>query len=125
MSPTARARAAEIAVAAAFAAAAAALFGEDRPWQYLVAWLAVHVAYGLVSGSFWALVVALTCPPLFVAGLKPDEGGDTALWVQAVFVGAFYGVPLTFVGVVARRLWRLRRAAAALRDEPEPEQSGR
>jgi hypothetical protein len=121
MSPAARARAAEIAVAAAFAATAAWLFDDERSWAFFTAWLAVHVLYGIVSGSFWALVIALTCPPLLVAGFKPDGGYDTALWVQAVFVGAFYGVPLTFIGVVARRLWRLRRLAAALPDESEGE----
>ena len=120
MSPRGRARATDIAVAAAFAATAAALFGEDRPWPFVAAWLAVHLLYGIVSGSFWALVVALTCPPLLVAGFKPD-GDDTALWVQAFFVGAFYGVPLTFMGVVARRLWRLRRQAVELPDDAERE----
>jgi hypothetical protein len=114
----------EIAVAAGFAVTAAALFGEDRPWPYVAGWLGVHLLYGVVSGSFWALAVALTCPPLFVAGIKPDEGHDTELWVQAAYIGAFYGVPLTFIGVVARRLWRLRRAAAALPEEPERERSG-
>jgi hypothetical protein len=123
VSPRGRARVTEIAVAAAFAATAAALFGEDRPWQYLLAWLAVHVLYGVVSGSFWALVVALTCPPLFVAGLKPDSD-DGQLWVAAAFVAAFYGVPLTFMGVVARRLWRLRRRAAELPEGDEGEPSG-
>ena len=120
MTPRGRARAAEIAVAAAFAATAAALFGEDRPWAFVAGWLAVHLLYGIVSGSFWALVVALTCPPLLVAGFKPD-GDDTALWVQALFVGAFYGVPLTFMGVVARRLWRLRRRASELPEGEEGE----
>jgi hypothetical protein len=120
MSPSSRARAAEIAVAAAFAATAAALFGEDRSWPFVVAWLGVHALYGVASGSFWALATALTCPPLFVAGLKPD-GEDTALWVEALFVGAFYGVPLTFIGVVARRLWRLRRQSAELPDPAEGE----
>lgn len=122
MTPRARSRVTEIAVAAAFATTAAALFGEDRPWAFVAGWLAVHLLYGIVSGSFWALVVALVCPPLLVAGFEPD-GHDTALWVQAAFVGAFYGVPLTFIGVVARRLWRLRRGAAALPDEAERERS--
>ena len=123
MSPGGRARVTEIAVAAAVAATAAALFGEDRPWAFVAGWLAVHLLYGVVSGAFWALVVALTCPPLFVAGLKPD-GDDGELWVAALFVGAFYGVPLTFMGVVARRIWRLRRRAAALPEGDEGERSG-
>lgn len=98
-------------MAAAFAGAAAALFGADRPWAAFAAWLAVHALYGVASGSFWALVVALTCPPLLVAGFRPD-GEETPLWLEAAFVGAFYGVPLTFVGVLGRRLWQLRRPAA-------------
>lgn len=120
MTPWSRARAADVAVAAAFAASAAALFGEDRPWAVFVAWLAVHVLYGIVSGSLWSLVIVLTCPPLFVAAFKPD-GYETPLWVEAAFVGAFYGVPFAFMGVLARRIWQLRRRE--LPPLPEREES--
>jgi hypothetical protein len=99
-------------VAAAFAASAAALFvaGDERDGSlpFFLAWFAVHVLYGLVSGSFWSLLIVVTCPPLFVATSSGD-GGDTPLWLQAFFVEGFYGVPFAFVGIVARRLWRIRR----------------
>jgi hypothetical protein len=112
VSPRSRARATEIAVALAFAASAATLFvlGDERDGSlpFFLAWFAVHVLYGLVSGSFWALLIVVTCPPLFVATSSGD-GGDTPLWLQAFFVEAFYGVPFAFVGVVGRRLWRMRR----------------
>jgi hypothetical protein len=118
VSPSARVRAAEIAVAAAFAAAAAWLFVEgdarNGSLPFFLAWLGVHVLYGAANGSFWSLLIAVTCPPLFVAASSSD-------WLEAAFVGAFYGVPLTFIGVVARRIWRLRRLAAALPDESEGE----
>lgn len=63
-----RAGAADIAVEAAFAASAAVVFvlGDERDGSLplFLAWLAVHVLYGIVSGSFWALViVACTRPP--------------------------------------------------------------
>ena len=112
MSPRARARAAEVAVAAAFAAAAAAIFvaGDERNGSLpiFLGWLAVHVLYGVVSDSFWALVIVLTCPPLFVAMFAAD-GYDTSLWLESAFVEAFYGVPFAFMGILARRIWRLHR----------------
>jgi hypothetical protein len=99
-------------VAAAFAASAAALFvlGEERngSWPFFLAWFAVHVLYGVVSGSFWALLIVVTCPPLFAATSSAGEG-DSPLWLQALFVEAFYGVPFAFMGILARRIWLLRR----------------
>jgi len=98
-------------VAAAFAASAAVLFvlGDERNGSlpFFLAWLAVHVLYGIVSGSFWALLIVVSCPPLFVA--TTGNGDDTPLWLQAAFVEAFYGVPFAFVGILARRIWQLRR----------------
>ena len=112
MSPRARARAADVAVAAAFAASAAALFvlGDERDGSmpFFLAWVAVHVLYGIAAGSFWALLIVVTCPPLFVA-TSSGNGDDTALWLQSAFVEAFYGVPFAFIGVLARRIWHLRR----------------
>lgn len=115
MSPRARARVTAIALAAAFAAGAAALFveGDERGGSlaFFGAWALVHVLYGLVNGTFWALPIAVACPPLFVATAS-DPDGDTPLWLEALFVGAFYGLSFTFVGVVGRRLWHLRRPRA-------------
>ena len=112
MSPRARARAAEVAVAAVFAASAAAIFvaGDERngSMPFFLGWLAVHLLYGIVSGSFWALVIVLTCPPLFVA-MFAEDGYDTSLWLESAFVEAFYGVPFAFMGILARRIWQLRR----------------
>ena len=99
-------------MAATFAASAAALFvlGDERDgsWPFFLAWLAVHVLYGLAAGSFWALLIVVTCPPLFAA-TSSGNGDDTPLWLQAAFVEAFYGVPFTFMGILARRIWQLRR----------------
>jgi len=110
-----RARAVAIAVAAAFAAAAATLFvlGDQRDGSlpFFLAWLAVHLSFGIVSGSFWALLIVVTCPPLFVA-TSGGNGDDTPLWLQSAFVEAFYGVPFAFMGVLARRIWQLRRRPA-------------
>ena len=115
MSPRARARAADVAVAAAFAASAAALFvlGDERDgsWPFFLGWLAVHVLYGIASGSFWALLIVVTCPPLFAA-TSSGNGDDTPLWLQAAFVEIFYGVPFAFVGILARRIWHLRHRPA-------------
>jgi hypothetical protein len=112
VSPRARARAADVAVAAAFAASAAVLFvmGDERDGSlpFFLAWAAVHVLYGLLTGSFWALLIVVTCPPLFVA-TSSGNGDDMPLWLQSFFVEAFYGVPFAFIGVLARRLWQLRR----------------
>jgi hypothetical protein len=112
VSPRARARAAEVAVAAVFAASAAAIFvaGDERngSMPFFLGWLAVHLLYGIVSGSFWALVIVLTCPPLFVA-MFAEDGYDTSLWLESAFVEAFYGVPFAFLGILARRIWQLRR----------------
>lgn len=106
MSPTSRARAAEIAVAAAFAGAAAWLFvqGDERGGSltFFLAWAAIHVLYGAANGSFWALPVVLACPPLFVAA-------SSGSWLESTFVELFYGLPAAFMGVVARRLWQARR----------------
>ncbi len=106
MSPTARARAADIAVAAGFAGAAAWLFleGDERggSLSFFLAWVAAHVLYGAASGSLWALPVAVTCPPLFVVA-------GSGSWLEATFVELFYGLPFTFAGVVGHRLWRARR----------------
>ena len=99
-------------MAATFAVAAAALFvlGDERDGSLplFLAWLAIHVLYGLAAGSFWALLIVVTCPPLFVATTS-GTGDDTPLWLQAAFVEIFYGVPFAFVGILARRIWRLRR----------------
>ena len=115
MSPSSRVRAANVAVAAAFAASAAALFvlGDERDGSlpFFLGWLAVHVLYGIVSGSFWALLIVVSCPPLFVAATS-GNGDDTPLWLQAAFVEAFYGVPFAFMGIVGHRLWRARRPPA-------------
>ena len=112
MSPRARARATDVAVAAAFAASAAALFvlGDERDGSlpFFLAWLAVHVLYGAAAGSFWALLIVVTCPPLFAA-TSSGSGDDTPLWQQAAFVEIFYGVPFAFMGILARRIWQLRR----------------
>lgn len=112
MSPRARARAADIAVATAFAASAAALFvlGDERNGSLpiFLAWLVVHVLWGIVSDSFWALLIVVTCPPLFVA-MSSGNGDETPLWLQAAFVEAFYGVPFAFIGIVGRRIWEIRR----------------
>jgi len=100
-------------VAAAFAASAAALFvlGDERDGSLplFLAWLAVHVLYGIVSGSFWALLIVVTCPPLFVATTNAANSDNMPLWLQAAFVEAFYGLPFAFVGILARRIWQLRR----------------
>jgi len=116
MSPRARARAADVAVAAAFAASAAAFFvlGDERDGSlaFFLAWLGVHVLYGIVSGSFWALLIVVTCPPLFVATTSAHNSDNMPLWLQAAFVEAFYGVPFAFMGVLARRIWQLRRRPA-------------
>ena len=120
MSPRSRARAANIAVAAAFAASAAVLFvqGDERNGSlpFFLGWLAVHVLYGIVSNSFWAFFIVVTCPPLLVA-TSAGNGDDTPLWLQAFFVEAFYGVPFAFIGIVGRRVWQLRRAPE-LRQSP-------
>jgi hypothetical protein len=125
VSPRSIARATEVAIAAAFAASAATLFvlGDERDGSlaFFLAWFAVHVLYGTFSGSFWALLIVASCPPLFVAA-SSGNGDDTPLWLQAFFVEAFYGVPFAFVGIVARRLWRIRRRpelpAEPTREEP-------
>ena len=123
MSPRARARAADIAVAAAFAAAAATLFvlGDERNGSlpFFLAWFAVHVLYGIVTGSFWALLIVVTCPPLFVA-TSSGNGDDTPLWLQAAAVEAFYGVPFTFMGILVRRIWQLRRRPRSTAELPAP-----
>ncbi|HEY8103089.1 MAG TPA: hypothetical protein VIE18_01145 [Gaiellaceae bacterium] len=75
---------------------------------FFLAWLALHVLYGLASGSFWAFLIVVTCPPLFVATAS-GNGDDTPLWLQAAFVEVFYGVPFAFIGIVARRLRQARR----------------
>ena len=102
----------DVLAGAAFAAAAALLFvlGDDRDGSlpFFLAWLAVHVAYGIAAGSFWALAVVVLCPPLLVA-IAADNGDDTPLWLQAGAVEAFYGVPFAFMGIVGRRLWHARR----------------
>ncbi len=124
MSPRSRARAADIAVAAVFAASAAALFvqGDERDGSlpFFLAWLAVHVLYGIASGSFWALPIVVACPPLFVATASGDGEGNP-LWLEALAVEAFYGISFAFIGVVARRVWQARRAPE-LRERPDGEQ---
>jgi hypothetical protein len=80
------------------------------------------VLYGVASGSFWALVIVVTCPPLLVATTS-GNADDTPLWLQSFFVELFYGVPFAFMGVVGRRLWQARRPPDALpvpahREEP-------
>jgi hypothetical protein len=126
VSPRARALAADIAVAAGFAASAAALFvvGDDRDgsWPFFLGWLAVHLLYGIASGSFWALLIVVTCPPLFVA-TSSGNGDDTPLWLQSAFVEAFYGIPFAFMGVLVRRIWQLRRRRPELPGEESREDS--
>ena len=127
MSSRARARAADVAVAAAFAASAAALFvlGDERDGSlpFFLAWFAVHVLYGIVSGSFWALLIVVSCPPLFVAA-GSGNGDDTPLWLQSFFVEAFYGVPFAFAGILARRIWQLRRRPELPAPSQREESSG-
>ena len=110
MSPTARARVTEIVLTAAFAGTAAWLFveGEERGGSlpFFLAWIAAHVLFGLASGSLAALLVAVACPPLFVAAASGD-------WLDALFVELFYGIAFVFAGVAARRVWALRRQARA------------
>ncbi len=86
------------------------VLGDERDGSlaFFVAWLAVHVLYGVLAGSFWALLVVLACPPLLVAVAGTNDD-DTPLWLQAASVELFYGVPFAFMGVVARRLWQARR----------------
>ena len=100
-----------IAVSAAFVAAAAAIFvlgdeWESAPGALFLAWLAVHLGFGLALASFWALPVALLVPAAIAP--MPWDGYDTALWVQAAFAEGFYGLPFVFMGVIARRLWQAR-----------------
>jgi hypothetical protein len=106
VTPSARARLTEIALAAVFAGTAAWLFteGEERNGSLplFLAWIAVHVLYGLASGSLAALLIAVTCPPLFVAAGSGD-------WLDALFVELFYGVAFVFAGVVARLVLQRRR----------------
>jgi hypothetical protein len=126
VSPRSRAFAADIAVAAAFSASAATLFvlGDERDGSlaFFLAWLAAHVLYGIVSGSFWALFIVVACPPLFVATTS-GNGDETPLWLQAAFVEAFYGVPFAFMGIVGRRLWRARRPPGLPRPSGRKESS--
>ena len=100
-----------VAGGAAFAAAAATIFvlgdARDGSLPYFLLWLAVHVLYGIVSGSFWSLLIVLVCPPLLIAGFRPD-GYEMPPWLEAAFIEVFYGLPFAFMGIVARRLWRLR-----------------
>jgi hypothetical protein len=114
VTPALRARLTDAAVAAAFAGAAAWLFveGEERDGSlpFFLAWVAVHVLFGLASGSLAALLIALACPPLFAAAASGD-------WLDAFFVELFYGVAFVFAGVAARRVWTLRRQARLL-EEP-------
>lgn len=111
-------------MAAAFAASAAALFvlGDERNGSlpFFLAWFAVHVLYGIVSGSFWALLIVVTCPPLFVA-TSSGNGDDLPLWLQLAFVEAFYGVPFAFVGILARRIWQLRHRPELPAESPGEE----
>ncbi|CAN5648897.1 hypothetical protein BH18ACT13_BH18ACT13_21320 [soil metagenome] len=96
----------------AFAAAAATLFvlgdDSDGALAFFLAWLALHVVYGAVAGSFWALLVVVVGPPPFVA-VVGASGDETPLWLQAAATELFYGVPFAFMGVVARRLREARR----------------
>ncbi|MBA3788598.1 MAG: hypothetical protein H0X21_07880 [Actinobacteria bacterium] len=109
-----RPNASQIAIGAAFLAVTVALFVVTDEWEaapslaFFLAWIAAHFVYGTLSGSFWTLPVALFGPPLAVA-LTPYDGYDTPLWIQAGFAAVFYGIPLAFLGVVARRLWQLTR----------------
>jgi hypothetical protein len=117
VSPGARSRLTEIALAAAFSGSAAWLFAEgearDGSLPFFLAWIVVHVLFGLASGSLTALPIAIACPPLFVAAGSAD-------WLDALFVELFYGVAFVFTGVVLRRAWELRRRAA-LPEEPPRE----
>jgi hypothetical protein len=117
VSPAARARLTEIALAAAFAGTAAWLFveGEERGGSvpFFLAWVVVHVLFGFANGSLAALVIAVTCPPLLVAAGSAD-------WADALFVELFYGLAFAFAGVVAHRARDLRRRAR-LPEEPPRE----
>ena len=99
-------------VSVLFVAAAAAIFVVGDEWDsgpagLFLVWLGVHVLYGALFASFWALPVTLVVP-LVIAPL-PWDGKDTELWVQAAFAELFYGIPFVFIGVVGRRLWQARR----------------
>ena len=99
-------------VPAIFVAAAAGIFVVGDEWDgapagLFLVWLAVHLAYGAVVATFWALPVALLVP-LVVAPL-PWDGDDTELWIQVAFAEVFYGIPFVFIGVIGRRLWQARR----------------
>jgi len=118
-----RLRPREVAAGAAFAAAAAALFvlGDERGGSlpFFLGWLALHVVYGAVTGSFWALAVVVVAPPLLVA-LTSSNSDDTPLWLQAASVELFYGIPFTFMGVVGSRLWAARRPLRKDEDALQP-----
>ena len=101
-----------IAVSAVFVAVATAIFivgdeWDSAPGGLFVPWLAVHLAYGAIVASFWAVPVAALVP-LAIAP-TPWDGYDTELWVQAAFAEGFYGMPFVFIGVIARRLWQARK----------------
>ena len=111
-------------VSTAFVAAAAGIFVVGDEWDsapsgLFLVWLGVHVVYGALLASFWALPVALLVP-VAIAPL-PWDGDDTALWAQAAFAELFYGIPFVFIGVVGRRLWRARRPAELPAPQPREE----
>ena len=118
---------AAFAAGAVFSIAAAWFFvlGDERDGSlpFFLAWLGFHVAYGVLAGSFWALAVVLTCPPLLVA-VWADQVGETPLWLQSASVELFYGVPFAFLGIVARRLWQARRRPKLLADPPGEDPGG-
>jgi hypothetical protein len=110
-----------------FVVAAAAIFivgdeWDSAPGALFLVWLGVHLAYGAIVASFWALPVALLVP-LAIAP-TPWDGYDTELWMQAAFAEIFYGIPFVFIGVIGRRLWQIHRPAglppAAPREEASP-----
>jgi hypothetical protein len=107
VSPTARLRLTEVALAAAFAGTAAWLFMEgderDGSLPFFLAWLVLHVLFGAVNGSLSALLITIVAPPLFVAAGSGE-------WQDALFVELFYGVAFVFGGIVGRRAWEIRRA---------------
>ena len=116
--PIPRMSARRIAVSALFVAVAAALFivgdeWDSAPGGLFVPFLAVHLVYGAILGTFWAVPVAALVP-LAIAP-TPWDGYDTELWVQAAFAEAFYGMPFVFVGGIsayrAGRRWPRRGRA--------------
>ena len=76
------------------------VLGDERDGSlpFFLAWLAVHVLYGIVIGSFWALADRRHRARRCSSPTSLGNGDETPLWLQAFFVEAFYGVPFAFIG---------------------------